>query len=138
LSRVKSRIVHGVLVVLTLWPAAHIYLVERYDMSPWKLAGWGMYSAPRFGFLGMEIYGRRSSDEDWQKLASPTPEMRMQAGEFLERFRWLRRLAAPDALARAALETRPEWRELRVTVFYPVLDAGSGMVVLRPAAYDYP
>jgi hypothetical protein len=123
---------------LTLWPAAHIYLVKRFDLSPWKLGGWGMYSAPRFGFLGMEVYGRAGGAPEWQKLGAPDAELRTKATEFLERYRWLRRLVRPDDLAHAALESHPQWSELRITVFQPVLERDTGMVVLKQASYEYP
>ena len=33
------------LVLTTAWPLAQIALVYTHDISPWKLAGWGMYAA---------------------------------------------------------------------------------------------
>jgi len=53
----KSRIVHLGLALVAVWPLVHMTLVRRFDVSPWKLAGWGMYATPRFDLLGMEIYG---------------------------------------------------------------------------------
>ena len=47
MSRLKRSLVHVFLLVLAVWPAVHIGLVLRYDVNPWKLAGWGMYSAPQ-------------------------------------------------------------------------------------------
>ena len=29
-----------------LWPIGHAALVARYDVDPWKLAGWAMYTRP--------------------------------------------------------------------------------------------
>ncbi|HZR81482.1 MAG TPA: hypothetical protein VFD92_10340 [Candidatus Binatia bacterium] len=127
----KAAIVHGGLLLLTLWPAFQMALVARWDVSPWKLAGWGMYSTPRFSLVGMEIDGRTAPGGEWRRLDDPSPELRAVAGRFLERHRWLRRLAASDELiARVALE-KPAWREVRVAVSYPALDGATGMVVLR-------
>ena len=134
----KGRVLAAALCALTLWPAVHIYLVERYDLSPWKLGGWGMYSAPRFAMLGMEVYGRSDESAAWTKLTDPSTELRDSATEFLERYRWLRRLSRPDRLVSGAMVGHPEWNALRVSVFQPVLDKDTGMVVLKQVDYDYP
>ena len=126
------------LTLLTLWPAVHVFLAVRYDLSPWKLAGWGMYASPRFGPLGVEISGRAGARALWVKLASPSPELREEAREFVARYRWLGRLTRPDALARIALRERPQWRELRVTMYRPMLDKDTGMVVVKQQPFDYP
>jgi hypothetical protein len=136
--RIRARIVYAGLALFTLWPAVHIGLVERYDLSPWKLAGWGMYSTPRFDLAGMEVYGRGSQNEEFEKLTVPTPELREEATRFLERYRWLRRLARPDAFVRLVKEQNPAWREVRVVIYQPTLDRESGMVVMGSLARDYP
>lgn len=99
-------------------------------MSPWKLAGWGMYAAPRFGLIGMEVYGRASAAEPWQQLTAPSPELQAAAGSFLERHRWLRRLASSRELEALVRSEHPAWRDVRIVVSYPLLDRESGMVVL--------
>jgi hypothetical protein len=119
--------VHASLVLFTLWPLAHIWLTIRFDMSPWKLCGWGMYSEPRFGMLGMEIAGRVSGTGDEQRLDAPSPELQGLANEYLERYRWLRRLAHP-AISRAALRCIPG-DQVRVMVFRLARPA-SGMVAM--------
>ena len=47
MSRWKRVLLQAGLVAFALWPAVHIGLVKGYDLNPWKLAGWGMYSAPQ-------------------------------------------------------------------------------------------
>lgn len=127
---VKQRIVHGALLLLALWPLVHLGLAWRYDLSSWKLAGFGMYATPRFGLLGMEVYGRASAAAAWQQVTSPSPAARAAAGEFLENHRWLRGLASPAALADAVHADHPEWTELRVVVSYPVIDHATSRVRL--------
>jgi hypothetical protein len=128
--RAKTRVVHGALVALAVWPAMQICLVQRWDVSPWKLAGWGMYATPRFGLIGMEIYGRTTADAAWRQLDAPSAELRATAGAFLESHRWLRRLASERALVEPVRALEPEWREMRVVVSYPVLDRATARVVL--------
>lgn len=128
--RLKTHIVHATLLVLALWPIVHIGLAWRYDVSPWKLAGWGMYSTPRFGMIGMEVYGRDPASGGWEQLVAPAPEVQTVAVTFLERHRWLRGLATTDELAAAVARAHPEWDALRIVVAYPRIDLQTGMVVL--------
>jgi hypothetical protein len=136
LQRKKHAVCAG-LVLLTLWPAVHIYLVKRFDLSPWKLAGWGMYSAPRISMLGMGVYGRRSADTKLEQLLSLSADLRTQANDYLGRYRWLGELSSPESFARAVLARHSEWQELRVVVYRPVLDKTTGMIVMTSLVHDY-
>lgn len=138
MARGKAFAVYAGLLLLTVWPAVHLALVARYDLSPWKLAGWGMYSEPRFSLLGMEVYGRASAQESFEQLTGATPELAAEATRFLERHRWLRRLARPDDFAAGVLRERPQWRELQIVVFRPALNRDSGMIEMVSARYEYP
>lgn len=127
--KTKTRIVHAALVLLALWPLVHLTLVWRYDVSPWKLAGLGMYTTPRFALLGMELYGT-TDGATWQQMVAPSPDVRASGNAFLERHRWLRRLATTGALEDAVRAQQPTWTSLRVVVSYPVLDRTTGRVRL--------
>ncbi len=135
-ARTKSAVLAAALAALTLWPLVHLWLVARYDVSPWKLAGWGMYSVPRSRSLGMEVFGR-ARDAELEHLTQPSPEARALAGRYLERHRWLRRLVRPDALATAVPASRPSWDEIKVVVFEPDLDRASGMIVMGALVHRY-
>jgi len=126
----KGRVVRTALLAFALWPLVQMTLVWRYDVSPWKLAGWGMYAAPRFGLVGMEVYGRAGANDPWQQLATPSLEARAAAHAFLERHRWLRRLASSRELVGLVRAQHPEWSQVRVDVAYPELDRTSGYVRL--------
>ncbi|MCC6766888.1 MAG: hypothetical protein IT293_19705 [Deltaproteobacteria bacterium] len=136
-ARAKAAILGAALVALTLWPLAHIGLVRRYDVNPWKLAGWGMYSAPRSRSLGMEVFGRPRGGGPLAHMAEPPPTVRDEASRYLERHRWLRRLARPAALAAAVAAAEPGWDEITIAVFEPELDRTSGMIVLRALVHRY-
>lgn len=137
-TRTKARIVTAVLAVFTAWPFVHMWLVAEYDLSPWKLAGWGMYSAPRPNYRGMEIYGRAQGAAEMERLGAPTDAVRDEAGRFLERYRWLRRLTAPDRLVEEVRRSHPEWDEIRVVVARSHVEPETGMVVLKEFSYEYP
>lgn len=136
-TRTKAQIVAAVLVLFTVWPLVHIWLVHQYDLSPWKLAGWGMYAAPRPSYRGMEILGRRAGQPAMQRLVAPSERVGLEAGRFLERYRWLRQLAEPADLVEAVRVSHPEWDEIRVVVFRSHVEPETGMVVMKEYAYEY-
>jgi hypothetical protein len=135
-ARAKTAVIGGALVALTLWPLVHLWLVARYDVSPWKLAGWGMYSAPRSRSLGMEIFGRRP-DGPLDHFTQPSSDVRALASVYLERHRWLRKLVRPTALADAVAAARPEWNEVKIVVFEPALDRTSAMIVMSVLVHRF-
>lgn len=130
----KRRAVTALLAAIALWPLVQLALVARYDVSPWKLAGWGMYATPRFDFVGMEVYGRTPGGGE-EQLTAPSPAVRQQATAFLESYRWLRHLTPRDGLTGAVLAENPGWDEVRLVVFRPSLDRRTGMVVMLRAEY---
>lgn len=127
-KRTKARVVGAALGLLTVWPAVHLYLCFEWELSPWKLAGWGMYAEPRLAPVGMEIYGGRDGAVPSEPLHQPAPHLRQLGAEFLERYRWLRRLTRPDAFAAAVFAAQPQWTSLRIEISRAVLPAASGRV----------
>lgn len=136
-TRTKTAVVATALTALTVWPLVHLWLVARYDVSPWKLAGWGMYSAPRSRSLGMEVFGRPRGGGPLDHLSQPATDARALAGVYLERHRWLRKLVRPTALAEAVAASRSDWDEVKVAVFEPALDPTSGMIVMSILVHRY-
>lgn len=126
----KRRFVHGALLFLAVWPLVHLGLSWRYDLSSWKLGGWGMYATPRFGLVGMEAYGRPGRDDVWQQVTAPSSAARDAASAFLEQHRWLRGLASSSALVTALHADHPAWREIRLVISYPILDRASARIRL--------
>jgi len=43
----KKRMLFGVLVLVTVWPAIHHVAVERWEVNPWMFFGLSMYTRPR-------------------------------------------------------------------------------------------
>ena len=134
----KTVIVHGVLLALTAWPLVHIGLVWRYDLSPWKLAGWGMYTTPRFGLIGMEVFGHDPQADTWEQLTTPSTTVQHVATTFLEQHRWLRGLASAATLVQTVAADQTNWDRLRIVVSYPAIDLATGQVVLRHDERQYP
>lgn len=134
----KTRVVHAVLGVALLWPLAQMALAFGWGVSSWKLAGWGMYATPRFGMLGMEVYGRPAAGGSEVQLLDPGPAVRSEATAFLERYRWLGALGARERFVEALFAEHPDWTGVRIIVSRPVMDARTGMIDLRHAEYAHP
>ncbi|NOT31098.1 MAG: hypothetical protein HOP15_11675 [Planctomycetes bacterium] len=55
-GRRSTLALRALVVLVCTWPFVHMYLAFAHDLSPWKLAGFGMYTLPaRVGALSVEI-----------------------------------------------------------------------------------
>jgi hypothetical protein len=136
-SSIKQWLVAGLLLAVTGWPPIQMWLVARYDLSPWKAAGWGMYSAPRPNQLGLEIFGIDGTGQE-QRLRQPSTELRTAVGAFLERWRWLGRLADPSELGPLVRRIHPDWGALRIVAYKPVLNRQTGYLEMTETTYRLP
>jgi hypothetical protein len=104
---VKRALAIAVLVFVAVWPFVHRVLVAKYDINPWKLGGFAMYTTPTppIQVVLFHKVGASLAPIDERELPRP---VRRQA----DAFRTLRhargRLRRPDALGAAVLEARPD------------------------------
>jgi hypothetical protein len=131
----KLRAVHAVLAAVTLWPLVQLALVARFDVSPWKLGGWGMYSTPRFDALAMEVYGHHVGTARVEQLTAASPSVRDRAHAFLESYRWLRALALQAPLVDAVFSDYPEWDRVRLVLLRITMNSRTGMI--EPVRAEY-
>ncbi len=136
MSRAKRALVQAALLIFAVWPVVHIGLVKRYDINPWKLAGWGMYSAPQLP-CRLRVFCLTPDEVGLYELRTLDPVLEQKARQFLRRRRALRRLARPDALGAAVLEDAPAIDGVRIEVMQPFLDPASGMIEQRVSSYEY-
>jgi len=136
--KAKRALVHFALLLLTLWPGVHIWLVKSYGVSAWKLAGWGMYAVPRPKSIGMEIFYRQRGATEYQRLRRAPEAVKAGAKNFIEHYRWLGLLAGPQDFAGKLLSMSPDWERVQVVLFQPSLDRGSGMMVMREDRFTEP
>jgi len=132
----KQRVVLGGLLAFTLWPVVHIALVKVYDVNPWKLAGWGMYSAPQLQ-PHMRVFGLTPDDVGVYELSTAPAEVVPVLDDFLERRRVLRNLVRPDDVAGALLDAYSAIDGVRLVVVQPTLNRRTGMIEGVETAYDY-
>jgi hypothetical protein len=134
----KRRVLYAGLLLFTLWPLAHMYLATHFQVSPWKLAGWGMYATPRPSFVQMAVFGRRPDRREFEGLTSIPAPCQEQARLFLSGERWLGQLIRPDELARSLRKQMPAFADLRIITGVPTLDRETGMIIVKQVEYEYP
>ena len=136
MSNWKRTLVHVGLVCFTAWPLAHIGLVKGWAVNPWKLAGWGMYSAPQIP-AELRVFGLTPDTVGEYEVHDLPDVVEPLARGFLRSRLGLGRLVRPDALAEALLDAWPAIVGVRIEVVQPVLDPRSGIVRDGTTAYEY-
>ena len=94
----KRHVVSALLVAMLLWPIAQRALVSAYDVSPWKLFGWAMYTVPKPDRATMMTL---STPEGDRRLiaTSLAPEVRDTLRAYHGLWGHVGRLASPEPLA---------------------------------------
>ena len=94
----KRKLLAALLLALALWPFAQRALVARFDVNPWKLAGFAMYATPAPPLLVAVLV---PEGDAFTPLAAHTLEAEARAA--LEQFQMRRHavgaLVEPSALA---------------------------------------
>ncbi|MEE2665146.1 MAG: hypothetical protein VX681_13595 [Myxococcota bacterium] len=118
----KRRVVGVFLIAFALWPLIHRDLVWRYDVDPWKLFGFAMYSVPgpmkTVRVFPMSQAGRGQM-LDFERYA---PAEQRSVDRFRQRRRALGRLASMEPLGQRMLELHPDWEGATVAVVTLALD----------------
>lgn len=118
----KRRVVGVFLIAFALWPLIHRDLVWRYDVDPWKLFGFAMYSVPgpmkTVRVFPMSMAGRGQM-LDFERYA---PAEQRSVDRFRQRRRALGRLASMEPLGQRMLELHPDWEGATVAVVTLALD----------------
>jgi len=135
-TRIRHAALGAVMAALTVWPLVQIGLCFRYDLSPWKLAGWGMYAQPRLG-ASIDVLARESAGGTAEPLPPVAYHVVAEADRFLQDWRWLRRLVRPDVFARAVFAAFPRYQVLEIVVHQQVLDHDTGIIVTEPNRFTY-
>lgn len=131
----KKRALAAALIGFSLWPLVQMELVRRFRISPWKLAGWGMYATPRIS-PGIGILVQQGTEAPAPMQVVP-PEVRVACEKFAPRRLWLRDLAPPDAIGQLVLASNPAYQRATIVIFEPRLDTETGMVRTEEKAYHY-
>lgn len=131
----KKQVLAAGLIGFSLWPLAQMELVRRFGISPWKLAGWGMYATPRIT-PGIAIYVQRANEAPAPMRVVP-PEVSVACETFALKRLWLHDLAPPDAIGQLVLASSPDYHRATILILEPMLDTETGMVRTEEKAYHY-
>lgn len=91
----------------TLWPLVHRALVERYDINPWKLGGFAMYTTPTPPVLVVALEGRQGALKPVDETALPDTARRALRDFRADRHA-LGELQTAEGVGRALLNARPD------------------------------
>ena len=131
----RSRALAGLLLFVALWPILHRVLVARYELNPWRLGGFAMYST----YVKTIVALAEPTEGGLRPLAEASLDPESLA--VLERFRQdrsvLGRLRPPHDVARAVFRERPELRRLVVVVQRLALDPESARMVSGRRSIHY-
>lgn len=145
----KKRLVLVFLVLFALWPLGHRWLVAQYQISPWRLFGWAMYTTPRldprvdfYSVANGERSPLRYPDND---TAFSVPQRRLVKAvwgysprqRFVTRRGALGRFERPDVLADVLFQVHPEVSEVLIVVLQPVFRAGPASFEVMASEYGY-
>jgi len=122
-SRSRARLLLAALAVLALWPAIQLALVRTWDVNPWKLFGWAMYTQAPPG-LDTRVGLEGDDGTVWLPRHGLAPAPRAALDAYRERRRALGRLASTDALGEAVHARYPEAKRVVVECRFVELKEG--------------
>lgn len=118
----SSRLTVAALALLALWPLAQHLLARTYQINPWKLGGFAMYTAPapplEIGWIAVGANGPERIEPD----ALPRRVV-LELREFEARRHTLGQLASPEPAAMRLLSVLPESEAVMVVIRRYELDA---------------
>lgn len=136
---IKKRLLRLLLAVIVIWPACHIYVVQRTGLSPWKGAGWAMYCTPRSEIdISFHPY---DADGNFMTRLRRARLFDLASEQYLKEMENWSQPDPPDFLATLLLKENADIRTLTITVRAYTIDADSGLVAeqyLREFKYKQP
>jgi hypothetical protein len=135
---VKARILVVAISAFTLWPLVQMGLVATFDVNPWKLGGWGMYSAPR---ITPEIEVAISDGTGPFRWLTPRALQRYKVAPQWVRLvrtrRALGRLSPPDPVAEALFASDARIVRVRIRISQPRIDLRTAIVEIESETFDF-
>lgn len=120
----RRRFVGCILALLAVWPIGQRYLVERYLVNPWELAGFAMYVQPN---LPVDIRIRTPSGEIVDP-GSLGPSVATAFQHYRDNVETLGTLASSDALSSALRDLRLAHTFVDIDVRRRVIESNGVMI----------
>ncbi len=121
---------------VALWPLAQRGLVSAYDINPWKLGGWAMYTVPTPPVL-VALF----KDENGQPVLLNEDELGKRLAQSLLEFRTKRHAIGdwllPDDIARDVLSNRSDIPRMHIVVQRSYLASATGVIEVDRDVYSY-
>lgn len=136
LARWKVTVIVGIVAFVTLWPLVHRGLVALYDVNPWKLGGWAMYTTATPPVLVVAFEPRGAGGVPLDRRQFPV-NVQQALGRFEMRRHVLGNLHRPDAFALQVLQARPDLEQVVILVQRMVLDPSTARMTARTMHYTY-
>lgn len=135
----RQRIAIGLLVFVAAWPLAHRALVARFDVNPWKLSGFAMYTTATPPVLVALMVEDPTPPATLRPLHEATllPHTRAAIDTFRRERHALGRLVTPDAAGQAVLEARPDLDFVLVVVQRMWLNPSTALMESEKQNYLY-
>jgi hypothetical protein len=129
-----------------MWPLAQRLLVARFDVDPWRLGGWGMYSVPgrkyRIDLMVAEppfsSSASPASSLRTLRRSEVSPEFLREFSSWRERRSVLGRLVPLSGIARRFFDTHPAFEVLEIREKTARLEPGTALMreVLSTHRFD--
>ncbi len=125
----------AVLALVALWPLAHRAIVARYDVNPWKLGGFAMYTTYRTWQVGLfDAKGKQLRPIDPRSLPVSA---RQAILDFRAQRSAIGTFARPTAMARAVFDARPDLDRMLVVVERFALDPETGRIAAEQRHHPF-
>ncbi|MDG2307107.1 MAG: hypothetical protein P8R42_21150 [Candidatus Binatia bacterium] len=132
----KVAVVLAVIAFVAVWPLVHRGLVALYDVNPWKLGGWAMYTTATPPVLVVAFEPRGDGGVPLDRRQFPA-YVQQALGQFEMRRHVLGNLHRPDAFASLVLQARPDLERVVVLVQRMALDPSTARMSARTMHYTY-
>lgn len=132
----RARFVLSVVAFVAVWPLLHRGVVAAYDVNPWKLGGFAMYTAvtPPVLVVAFEPRGEGGVPIDRRDLPA-------YAQQTLQRFEMRRHilgnLVRPDEFAAQVLQARSALSQVVILVQRMVLEPSTARMATNTMHYVY-
>ena len=131
----KARVAALICLLFIVWPAVHRVVVAKYATNAWKLGGFAMYATPP-ARMRTSVFEVRGGQKVLLESGLPTTLLEQRRLYGIRRA-VLGSLLAPDALAQAYFQVRPDVDHIEVEITRDMLDAKTARIERRVVVYEY-
>ena len=125
----------SLLIALMVWPIIHMFLVDKYDISPWKLFGFAMYTTAHK--IEVEVRVEGSKDKQSATASRASDNMMSQYNDFFNKRYILGKFHRPDEFCTNILESNKAFEKVTITIDTIRLEGKTGMLTSTAQTYHY-